>query len=539
MQSQTVLSIPPDEAENVRLIKMPIDRSFINEKTLPADNELASFVPYFEQRGISSQLLHTSFPADPMPNFKHLFLAVNRLKDVSRTPTFSEPWQLYLLSGELNFINKILTPEFSAQNDTIGWNFLRYAAVSGSPEAINAVIGKYPQLAQCTDKRGFNFLHYAALSGSPEAITTVLGKYPQLAHWKNKEGFNFLHYAALSGSPEAITTVLGKYPQLAQWTSNSGSNFLHYAALSGSAEAIKAFTNQLSRIVFTDPYTQSQTAEHYAALSGPPEAIAALAKRPANLTFSVHDGRTILHYAALSGSPQAIEYVLYLLKKYPYLADSRTSNGLNFLHFVAASGSSACFKWLLMTHPALVGEVWIHEKDIESHYTSTLDKCAERFGMRPKPTDILLELFKNAFPSRQKKEGSFASKKSNKELPLNLPEKDRGDPLNLLLTLMRTWEKSTILAFIKKLPIETQMPVLKQCLDKGTPLGARFWETKGFFSCNLESGTLKKIKQHLTQLEKQNSDIQPAIKSFSLFTIFKSKPAAHETGSASEFHNQL
>src|SRR5437667_352929 len=47
--------------------------------------------------------------------------------------------------------------------------------------------------------------------------------------------------------------------------------------------------------------------------------------------------------------------------------------------------------------------------------------------------------------------------------------------------LLKKPTKSELFNAIKKLPIEIQIPLLKQCLDKNTILGKRFWQEEGFY----------------------------------------------------------
>jgi len=65
---------------------------------------------------------------------------------------------------------------------------------------------------------------------------------------------------------------------------------------------------------------------------------------------------------------------------------------------------------------------------------------------------------------------------------------------------LKDLSKSQLLNTIKELPDEKQIPLLIQCLDENTVLGERFWKKEGFFACSIESGTLKQINNHLSDL---------------------------------------
>ncbi|MBX3709571.1 MAG: hypothetical protein KIT56_05995 [Gammaproteobacteria bacterium] len=103
---------------------------------------------------------------------------------------------------------------------------------------------------------------------------------------------------------------------------------------------------------------------------------------------------------------------------------------------------------------------------------------------------------------------------------------------------MAKHDKSDLFDVLKELPNKKQIPLLRQCLDKNTVLGERFWKQEGVHACSKERGTLKKIQDQLSYLEGSMPRIVDT-KSFHL-TIFRTKnQLTPERAELIAIHNKL
>jgi len=256
-------------------------------------------------------------------------------------------WQLALIAG---FSHDVAITDASVRDEG-GGNIAHYAALSGNPDALSAVLKTYPNLADQKDNAGRSIAHYAALSGNPDALSAVLKTYPNLADQKTNAGSSIAHYAALSGNPDALSVVLKTYPNLAdQKTTNGGGSIAHYAAWSGNPDALSAVLKKYPDLA-RQKDNDGRSIAHYAALSGNPDALSVVLKTYPNLADQkTNGGGSIAHYAALSGNPDALSVVL---KTYPNLADQKTNGGGSIAHYAAWSGNPDALSAVLKKYPDL------------------------------------------------------------------------------------------------------------------------------------------------------------------------------------------
>jgi hypothetical protein len=103
-------------------------------------------------------------------------------------------------------------------------------------------------------------------------------------------------------------------------------------------------------------------------------------------------------------------------------------------------------------------------------------------------------------------------------------------------------KKETILSLIKLLDTETQIPLLKQCLEQGTVLGNHFWtqQDTSVFSkpCSLEAGSLKKIREHLQKIDPTFVDPIIISNTNNSGRLFSSKPKLHRKNQISSENDQ-
>jgi len=115
------------------------------------------------------------------------------------------------------------------------------------------------------------------------------------------------------------------------------------------------------------------------------------------------EGANWLHYAAWSGSVPAIAFVL---QHAPRLKGSKIYMGANFLHYAAWSGSNAAFQFILEQYPALAASLWV--EDIVGH---SLHYYALRSKTNLSPRKILRQLLQNATDALCAEPSSTASDK--------------------------------------------------------------------------------------------------------------------------------
>ncbi|WP_131781692.1 Rep family protein [Legionella gresilensis] len=181
----------------------------------------------------------------------------------------NELWQLYLLSGQINLINKLNNSLIASLSDNWGAKAAHYLAWSGNSQALKWIKSHHPQLLEVSDKRSCNIAHYAAWSGNPEVLTWVRNYYPHLLEIKDKIGCTIAHYAAWSGNPEVLTWVRNYYPHLLEVKDKTGCTIAHYAARSGNPQALIRVKNYYSQLLEVKN-SMGFTIAHYAMFSNNP-----------------------------------------------------------------------------------------------------------------------------------------------------------------------------------------------------------------------------------------------------------------------------
>ncbi len=178
--------------------------------------------------------------------------------------------------------------------------------------------------------RGPNPLHYAALSGNPKSVKALL----DLGFDKNAKsnnGATALHYAALiSGNPKMIEPLLGLgFDKNAR--DNDGRTILHYAVFSGNPKMVEALLDSGFDRDAKDKY--SATVLHCAAQIGNQKMVAALLDLGFDKKEKGNKGYNILHIAAYFGH---CSLMTMLIEKYGLKPDAKNDAGRDIVHIAIA-----------------------------------------------------------------------------------------------------------------------------------------------------------------------------------------------------------
>ncbi len=386
MRSSNTVSILPADIISHGLLPFLNDRE-VSEFSSTAKKFHDATRKYWQEKllalGLYNKLLeqvNIHFSHIPL-NYIKLYDVVRRLPDSDKFMLL-EPWELYCLSGQIQFFDATEEKITDLINQA-GATPLHYVALSGSTKALEYVIAKNMN-PFAKDNRDRTVIHYAALSGSHLAFNYVVRN---VRHYKFDD--QVLYHAAVGGSIEVIDYVLASGVDIQNTTSHdvarSGSvaAFQHImkmrkhprsapilamnAAESGSTSAMKAICPGSSFDHYSEGY--GDTLLHHAARSGSVAAIeCALKLYPDTNPFSKYKlsssvsekGITVLHAAGQSGSVPVLKRILNIPGMNEYLLEE-TKDGRNVLHFIAISGSVHALQYLLNEFPHLVNHL-IHRK---------------------------------------------------------------------------------------------------------------------------------------------------------------------------------
>ena len=321
----------------------------------------------FQKENSWIKLSDDVFTYDKWPdtiNWDFVFLKLQQLQVCSHNHV-----QLLLLAGIV--INDI--ESLQDASDWQGAGALHYAACSGNPKAVEALIALgFDKDAKSNN--GAPVLHYAARSGNPRAVEALIALgFDKDA--KNNNGATVLHYAALSGNPKAVEALIALgFDKDAK--NNNGVTALHYAAWSGNPKAVEA----LIALGFDKDAKNNDgaTALHYAAWSGNLKAVEALIALGFDKYAKNKYGATVLHYAAWSGNSKAVEALIAL----GFDKDAKNNDGATALHYAALSGNSKAVEALIALG---------FDKYAKNKYGATVLHYAARSG-NPKAVEALIAL---------------------------------------------------------------------------------------------------------------------------------------------------
>ncbi len=280
-----------------------------------------------EQCSPQSEFQHPLATAIPMGSFhehkEHVGSTINDVNSILRAFQKKNPW--------ITFTDDVYT--YNNWPDKIDWNFVLFKIQQSRIHLhthvqllllAGIVINDIGLLKNVNDSHGANALHYAAFSGNPNAVAAliVLGFDKEV---KDKEGATALHYAAWSGNPNAVKALLALgFDKEAK--DNEGATAFHFAAASGYAGAVKA----LITLGF-DKDTKDNcgvTALHEVASIGDVGMVGALIALGCDKDVKDNNGDTILHKAAYSGSRSLMTM---LIERYGLNPDVKNKAGKGIL----------------------------------------------------------------------------------------------------------------------------------------------------------------------------------------------------------------
>ncbi len=295
-------------------------------------NDVISVLRTFQKKNPWIMLTDDVFSYNNWPetiDWEFVLLKLQQLKVYSYNRV-----QILLLAGIVITDRGLLTQA----SDWRGANAFHYAALSGNPKAVEALMALgFDKDAK--DNFGTTVLHYAARSGNPNAVEALMALgFDKNA--KDNNGATVLHYAALSGNPKAVEALMALGFDK-NTKDNNGATVLHYAAWSGNPKAVEA----LIALGFDKNAKNNNgaTVLHYAARSGNPKAVEALIALGFDKDIKDDDGATVLHYAARSGNPKAVEALIAL----GFDKDIKDDDGNTILHDAAWIGSCSTMTMLI------------------------------------------------------------------------------------------------------------------------------------------------------------------------------------------------
>jgi ankyrin repeat protein len=185
----------------------------------------------------------------------HLLYGNDLLVKEDLKSSFSELWQLVLLSGNINAIQHYVNAnidQLDLLRDSEERNLLHYLALIGNEQLLQRYCQSAADLIE-NDKQGKSILHYAVISGNERTIKFCLKKLN--IHEPFQPELNLLQCAFLSGNIALIQHFLAKEVPITD-LDGFANTMLHYAAAGGRVAAVKicleknldpSHTNRLER----------------------------------------------------------------------------------------------------------------------------------------------------------------------------------------------------------------------------------------------------------------------------------------------------
>jgi ankyrin repeat protein len=187
-----------------------------------------------------------------------------------------------------------------------GWEGMRYAAIGGHLDIVEAFIGTLGVDVDAVDEDGATALINAALYGHTDTVNALAGRHNANVDAVDLDGWTALLYAAKNGHTDSVNALAGTHNANVEAAEEYGCTALMYAATQGHTDTVNALAGTYNANVEAVD-DEGWTALMLAASRGHTDTVNALAgTHNANVEAVDWWGKTALMFAALFGHSDTV-----------------------------------------------------------------------------------------------------------------------------------------------------------------------------------------------------------------------------------------